>query len=97
MAIESIGQTLAAPSVTAARPGAATEGPAFGESLESMLRAVETTGTEANEAVTQMLTGHGDVHTALIALQHADTTFQLTVQIRNKLVQAYQDVMRMPI
>jgi flagellar hook-basal body complex protein FliE len=30
-------------------------------------------------------------------MQHADTTFQLTVQVRNKLVQAYQDVMRMPI
>jgi len=44
-----------------------------------------------------MLSGQGDIHSALIALQHADTTFQLTVQVRNKLVQAYQDVMRMPI
>ena len=69
----------------------------FEESLESMIRSVETTGAEANTAVSDMLAGKGDVHTALIALQHADTTFQLTVQIRNKLVQAYQDVMRMPI
>lgn len=69
----------------------------FAESLESMLRAVESTGAEANDAVSRMLAGNGDVHTALIAMQQADTTFQLTVQIRNKLVQAYQDVMRMPI
>lgn len=69
----------------------------FGESLESMLKAVDATSAEANEAVTRMMAGHGDVHSALIAMQHADTTFQLTVQVRNKLVQAYQDVMRMPI
>ena len=44
-----------------------------------------------------MLDGTGDVHEAMIALQHADMMFQLTVQIRNKLVQAYQDVMRMSV
>jgi flagellar hook-basal body complex protein FliE len=44
-----------------------------------------------------MLDGSGDVHEAMIALQRADTMFQLTVQIRNKLVQAYQDVMRMSV
>jgi flagellar hook-basal body complex protein FliE len=95
MAIEAV-QALAqaaSSTVTAAKPTST----GFGESLESMLKAVETTGAEANEAVTKMLGGHGDVHTALIAMQQADTTFQLTVQVRNKLVQAYQDVMRMPI
>jgi flagellar hook-basal body complex protein FliE len=44
-----------------------------------------------------MLNKTGDVHDAMIALHEAETTLQLTVQIRNKLVQAYQDVMRMPI
>ena len=44
-----------------------------------------------------MLDGTGDVHEAVIALQRADVMLQLTVQIRNKLVQAYQDVMRMPV
>ena len=46
---------------------------------------------------TDELDGTGDVHEAVIALQKADTMLQLTVQIRNKIVQAYQDVMRMPI
>ena len=44
-----------------------------------------------------MLDGSGDVHEAMIALQRADMTLQLTVQVRNKLVQAYQEIMRMPI
>ena len=43
-----------------------------------------------------MIDGRGDVHEAMIAMQRADTMLQLTVQVRNKLVQAYQDLMRMP-
>jgi flagellar hook-basal body complex protein FliE len=89
-----------APVASSASPAASAEttgSAGFADSLESMLRAVESTGTEANDAVSRMLAGNGDVHTALIAMQQADTTFQLTVQVRNKLVQAYQDVMRMPI
>jgi flagellar hook-basal body complex protein FliE len=44
-----------------------------------------------------MLDQSGDVHDAMIALQRAEMTLELTVQIRNKLVQAYQDIMRMPV
>jgi flagellar hook-basal body complex protein FliE len=33
----------------------------------------------------------------MIALQRAEMALQLTVQVRNKVVQAYQDIMRMPI
>ncbi len=44
-----------------------------------------------------MLDGSGDVHEAMIALQQAETNLELTVQMRNKIVQAYQDIMRMPV
>jgi flagellar hook-basal body complex protein FliE len=37
------------------------------------------------------------VHEAMIALQRAEMTLQLTVQVRNKLMQAYQEIMRMPV
>ena len=69
----------------------------FGESLGKLLESVDSTNSEANDAVGRMLNGTGDVHEAMIALQRAEMTLQLTVQIRNKLVQAYQDVMRMPV
>jgi len=95
MAIDALAP--AAQSATLTTPTARPAATGFGESLESMLKAVEATGAEANDAVVRMMAGHGDVHAALVAMQHADTTFQLTVQVRNKLVQAYQDVMRMPI
>ena len=73
------------------------EGASFGESLKGLLATVDESAASANTAVASMVQGTGDVHEAMIALQRAETTLQLTVQIRNKLVQAYQDVMRMPI
>jgi flagellar hook-basal body complex protein FliE len=97
-AITGIGHTPAitpgaAPSTKPA--GAAAQG--FGDALNDLLGAVDTSSSDANAAVGRMLDGSGDVHEAVIAIQKADTMLQLTVQIRNKIVQAYQDVMRMPM
>ena len=84
------------PAGTSATPaGSAAAG--FADSLQQILdTATQSTG-DANAAVARMLDGSGDVHEAMIALQRADVMLQLTMQIRNKLVQAYQDVMRMPV
>ena len=84
-----------APSITP--PDAtSTSASAFGSSLKDLISNVDGTANDANDAVGNMLDGTGDVHEAMIALQKADLMLQLTVQIRNKIVQAYQDVMRMP-
>ena len=69
----------------------------FADALKDLVGSVEGSAGEANQAIGRMLDGTGDVHEAVVALQKADTMLQLTVQIRNKLVQAYQDVMRMPV
>ena len=62
-----------------------------------LIGAVEGSAGEANQAIGRMLDGSGDVHEAMIAMQRAEQMLQLTVQIRNKVVQAYQDVMRMSV
>ena len=82
--------------MTPGMPGGDAAG-SFSSSLERLVSAVETSGAKANEAVVNMTDGTGDVHDAMIALQRADLTLQLTVQIRNKLVNAYQEIMRMPV
>jgi len=82
------------PSTTSSAPAGAT---GFGDTLKTLLNTVEAKAGEANVAIGNMLDGTGDVHEAMIAMQKADTMLQLTVQVRNKLVQAYQDVMRMPV
>jgi flagellar hook-basal body complex protein FliE len=97
MAIESvIGAVGAGASPAAVRPAPAGGGE-FGESLAKLMVAVERSGEEANRAVERMMHETGDVHEAMIALQQADMALQLTVQVRNKLVQAYQEIMRMPV
>jgi flagellar hook-basal body complex protein FliE len=75
----------------------ADAGTGFGDTLNRLVQAVEGSGTEANAAVAQMVDGTGDVHDAMIALQRADLTFQFSMQVRNKLVSAYQEIMRMPV
>jgi flagellar hook-basal body complex protein FliE len=89
--LSSVGRT-----VTTATTGAPDAG-AFAESLNKLIENVDKSAADANQAVTNMVDKNGDVHEAMIALQKAETALQLTVQVRNKLVQAYQDVMRMPI
>ena len=78
-------------------PAADVPGAGFSGALGRVVDAVERTEAEANTAVTGMLSGTTDVHDAMIALQRADLTLQFSVQIRNKLVQAYNDIMRMPV
>jgi flagellar hook-basal body complex protein FliE len=69
----------------------------FADALKGLVENTDASAEKANEAVTGMLDKSVDVHDAMIALQRAEMTLQLTVQIRNKLVQAYQDIMRMPV
>jgi flagellar hook-basal body complex protein FliE len=68
-------------------------GQPFKNILLEALNQVNTMQSEANEAVQQLVTG-GDVNPAevLTTLQKADISFRMMLQIRNKLVQAYQEV-----
>lgn len=90
--------------ISALRPATAAAGPAqpvsstgFADTLANVLAKVDASAGQANAAVEDMLAGTGDVHEAMIALQRAESALQITVQVRNKLVQAYQDIMRMPV
>ena len=92
------GATLGKAAKAAGMPATtAGGGEAFADSLGKLLEGVETTQGDANTAITNMVENNGEVHDAMIAIQRAEMSLELTVQIRNKLVQAYQDIMRMPI
>jgi flagellar hook-basal body complex protein FliE len=69
----------------------------FGDALGKLISGIENSSAAANTAVTGMMEKTTDVHDAMIALQREELTLQLSVQIRNKLVSAYQEIMRMPI
>jgi flagellar hook-basal body complex protein FliE len=80
----------------AQRP-AAGAGARFTQALTRLVEDTDETSADANAKVGAMLGGTGEVHDAMIALQRADLSLQLTVQVRNKLMSAYQDIMRMPV
>ena len=100
MAIDIITGGAGAPtSSSAAVRGATGAGNAagFGDALGRLVEGVEESTRAANGAVGAMLDKSGEVHDAMIALHNAEMSLQLTVQIRNKFVNAYQEIMRMPI
>ena len=70
-----------------------TEGTQFKNYLLESLEQVNSMQADADKAVEQMMTG-GDVNPAevLTAVQKADLTFKMMMQVRNKLVAAYQEI-----
>ena len=68
----------------------------FRNVLEGAIHKVEQTGKAATQAVEGFLAGDGqELHTAILATQRADLAFELGLQVRNKVVSAYQEIMRM--
>ena len=66
------------------------------DSLKSAIGKVNDTQLEAGQAVDALMTGETqDLHRTMVALQQADVSFQLMMQIRNKLVAAYEEIQRM--
>jgi flagellar hook-basal body complex protein FliE len=70
----------------------------FVDSLKSAIGKVNDTQMEAGRAVDALMTGETqDLHRTMVALQQADVSFQLMMQIRNKLVAAYEEIQRMQV
>ena len=68
----------------------------FAGVLQSMVKETNALSQKASEAVTGLLNGSGvEVHDALIAGQKASMAFELALQVRNKAVGAYQQMMGM--
>lgn len=75
---------------------AAASGPSFGQMLQSALGQVSGLQDHAGQMATAFAQGKtGDIHSVMIASEQATMSLQLTTQIRNKAVDAYQEVMRM--
>ena len=84
-------------SSAAGRQSGASGDSEFMNTLRSAMDQVGQLQSEADGKVAQLLTGNGqDVHSAMIAVEKASLAFQMMVQVRNKIVQAYQQVSGIP-
>lgn len=70
------------------------DGKSFGDVLKESINKVDSIQKEADHAVQEMVSGSGDIHNAMIALEQANISFQMMMQVRNKIVSAYEEVMR---
>ena len=70
----------------------------FGQLLKKSIDDINSLQKEANQAIENISTGkEEDVHTAMIAMEKASVSFQLMMQVRNKIINAYETIMRMPV
>lgn len=81
---------------TTARQVAPTE--SFGQLLDGVVSNVEAKHDQAQELTRRVLLGENDqLHQSMIAMQEASVAFSMMVEVRNKLVESYQELMRMQV
>ena len=74
----------------------AVEGLNFSAILKQALQEVDVAQHSAEQEVRNLMTGGStDMHTAILAVQKADVSFQMMMAVRGKLIDAYREVMRM--
>ena len=91
-------------SITLMPPKAAATGPVakstagFGEMLSSMLDKVNDSQINGDQAVEKLQSGKAQhLHEVMIAAEEADISLRMLVQMRNKALTAYEEIMRMQI
>jgi len=90
------------PPLAPAAPGAAKAeapgGASFGQVLKDSLAQVNALQKEADGAIQALATGaSGTLHDTMLAIQKAELSFKLMMQVRNKIVEAYQEILRMQV
>jgi flagellar hook-basal body complex protein FliE len=85
-----------APAASAASDSTQPRQWGFAETLRGVMNQAQQLQGGAENTVSALLHGDGmDVHSAMIAVEKADLSFQLMMQVRNKIVAAYQEISRM--
>lgn len=85
------------------KPSSKVKGPtkgekSFGEVLEASIKEVNRLQGAANHAIEELALGETkNIHETMIALEKAEISFKLMLQVRNKILEAYNEVMRMNV
>lgn len=93
--VTGIGETRAATPLKA--PAATGEGK-FANVLQDSISEVNKLQQKADQSITALATnGEASLHETMIAMEQADVSFRMMMQVRNKIVEAYQEVMRIQV
>lgn len=70
----------------------------FGEVLKKSIAAVNDRANKADSLVEGLVEGrHANIHETMIAMEEANISFRLLTRVQNKVVSAYQEIMRMQV
>jgi len=70
----------------------------FADQLKNAMGEVQALGERKGEMIEDMVTGKTtEVHDVMIAAKESQLAFELLMEIRNKLLESYQELMRMPV
>jgi len=76
----------------------APEAPSFNDTLRGFIKDVNHMQNHADKSIEKMVAGEiTDVHQVMVAVEEANTAFSLMMELRNKMLDAYQEVMRMQV
>ena len=85
-----------APLEVAREPQRGEQG-SFADKLGEALRAVDQKQVAADQEAARLALGAGNLHETALALEKADLTMRVATKVRNRLIEAYQEIMRMPV
>ena len=69
----------------------------FKKILSQSVEEVNGLITKADQSAQEMVAGRMDIHQAMVAIEQANVSFLLLLQVRNKMIDAYQQIMQMQI
>jgi flagellar hook-basal body complex protein FliE len=73
-------------------------GESFSDVLDKFVTDVNSLQNKASESIEKLATGEiSDVHQVMVAVEEAGTAMEFMLEIRNKVVEAYQEIMRMQV
>jgi flagellar hook-basal body complex protein FliE len=96
--IESSGiESIEGLSSRAQAPAGASGGVSFADTLGQAIQSVDKIQLAADDQATKVANGGGNLHEMSLALEKADVTMRLAVKVRNKLLDAYNEIMKMGV
>jgi flagellar hook-basal body complex protein FliE len=100
MTINTIDPTFSIGGPVSAEPASVQTQPVegFADAMEKAINGVDELQKEANRSIQALADGSvQDIHQTMIAMEKASVSFSLVMEVRNKVVEAYQEIMRMQV
>lgn len=91
-------EQMAKEGMRAPDPATSAPGTSFGQLLEKSINQVNQDQAQADRAVKEMVAGRNkNIHETMLTLERADTSLKMMMQVRNKVLEAYKEIMKMQV